>query len=182
MENEVLFANAVSSKAIYEEGVSYEDAVAVARRGHILRDAYSERGASPFVGVFKPEREAKKLVGATEILPFEKDDLHHFLSPLERLVLRRDIKRNGNLMEGSPLGIFALVAEGGPDQEDILAELLKLAIAEADITDAARIYTDFAPIDPAKDVAVKYGFEPTHRQTRRFGIPFTLFVREQRAS
>ena len=178
MVNAVLLANGVSTETIKDKDVYEHSESNVRYYNDVLKIVYDEKtpGNGAFVGIFDDDDPNRDLIGITQLASFEKSDLKHYEDPSR--YTRDRLKVNRNLFNGNPLGMRSLYAQPGSEQGNILEELIHHAIKQADLNQQTQIYAPFAPFDQGKEVAMANGFVSTDRQMQRFGLPYTLFVRD----
>lgn len=179
LKNEQLVDNGIGKIAELLSGIHPESQFAAFGHNDLFRQAIehplSEKGEREFIGAFEPSNPGLKLVAAMELRSVNMTNLGKYFRPIDTFAAHYSASRGYHVEEH--VAISSLVARKGPDQGLLLEDLLLTAIDKAtSISDT--VYLTLPPVDPARSVAEKQGFEPTGLGTaNKHGIPHTLFVR-----
>lgn len=179
LTHEQLVDNGIGKFADTVSGIHPESQFAAFAYNVKFREAndqpLSKKGKHEFIGAFVPATPGLKLIGAMELQSVNMTNLGRYFRPIDAFAAMYSASRGYPIEEY--LAISSLVARKGPDQALVLEDLLRTALDKAaSINDT--VFLTLPPIDPARDVAEKHGFEPTGVGTaNRHGIPHRLFAR-----
>lgn len=177
LHSSLLLANDVDERRITAEELDPRDPHAVSEQNAMFKEALPLRWPK-FMGVFEHDGGPRKLVGQMKAEPVNMVDISHYfrIRPIDVLALAISSGRKQPLERY--IGISALAADELEDQAAIIHTLLSTAI-DPQFNPSERTYITLPPVDPAHEVAESLGFELAGTKTsERYGIPYTLFVRE----